>query len=271
MIHSSSLKMRVGGHSHRCNRPGRPGKFKKMTFSEWDPRDPPVCEVRHCRRPVIFEVDSPWCLTLFGKRVMLVCPLHESEVINTRWLRSRAALLGRHSLADLLNHDVHGMMVAEFLLGDGRDLRHCGCKSCEVIASALVCPPSAVLSHWVCKGALCFPCSFYQLRYCECCVCRDCRMPKEQPEENFHWWSPRPKNCRRGACNNCQLTVAEEEVAELKAKGVKLWDEPPAFSARSLVREDVVQRCPFLRGTSPQLAVEADMFDGEESSSSSSE
>jgi hypothetical protein len=95
-------------------------------------------------------------------------------------------------------------------------------------------------------------------------------MPKEQPEENFHWWSPRPKNCRRGACNNCQLTVAEEEVAELKAKGVKLWDEPPAFSARSLVREDVVQRCPFLRGTSPQLAVEADMFDGEESSSSSS-
>ena len=256
-----------------------------MTFSEWDPRDPPVCEVRHCRRPVIFEVDSPWCLTLFGKRVMLVCPLHESEVINTRWLRSRAALLGRHSLADLLNHDVHGMMVAEFLLGDGRDLQHCGCRPCQMLATALICPPSAVLNHWVCKGALCFPCSFYQLRYCECCVCRDCRMPKEQPQENFQWWSPRPKNCRRGACNNCQLTVAREEVAELKAKGIKLWDEPPAFSEGSLVREDAEQGCPFARGgsfhsfhgdsqsagTSPQQAVAAYMLDGEESSSSSAE
>ena len=275
MIHSSSalatMKMRAGGYSHYCNRPVRPKKFKKMKPSEWDPRDPPVCEVRHCCRPVIFEVDSPWCLTLFGQRVMLLCPLHETEVVNTRWLRSRAALLGRHSLADLLNHAVLGMMVAEFLLGDGRDLLHCGCRDCALLASALVCPPRAVLNHWVCKGALCFPCSFHQLRYCECCVCRDCRMPKEQPQESFQWWKPRPKNCRRGACNNCQLTVAEEEVAELKAKGIELWDEPPAFSARSLGREDAAQRCPFLRGTSPQLAVEADMLDGEESSSSSAE
>jgi hypothetical protein len=65
--------------------------------------------------------------------------------------------------------------------------------------------------------------------------------------------------------------VAREEVAELKAKGIKLWDEPPAFSEGSLVREDAEQRCPFLRGTSPQQAVEADMLDGEESSSSSAE
>ncbi len=36
------------------------------------------------------------------------------------------------------------------------------------------------------------------------------------------WWKPRSETCRRGACNNCQLTATVEEVAKLEAEGLAI-------------------------------------------------
>ncbi len=71
---------------------------------------------------------------MFRQRLVVLSPTHETKVVSTRCMTARVALLVRHSLANILCASQHGMIVAEFVLGDGSDLF---CRDCVLIADAL--------------------------------------------------------------------------------------------------------------------------------------
>ncbi len=76
---------------------------------------------------------------MFRQKLVLLRPIQKTKVVDTRWITTRAALLGRRPLANILCASQHGMMVAEFVLGDGSSLF---CREDVLTADALNFPPA---------------------------------------------------------------------------------------------------------------------------------